>query len=1279
MGGGGVNKQDDINDPHMIAPLLQTQLEPVARRYRRLQLWRGLAVTWLLAAVAGGAVLGIHQLTGWWSPLTLPLLAGAAVTAALMVWRATRKMTLDLRWIARQIEHEHPELHTLLLTAVEQQPPAGAELGYLQQRVIAEALAHSQNNQWTKTIAASRLAWAQAAHLLALGLLLAILTNLRHSETKAIAARLIQASITVTPGDTSIERGNSLVVLARFTGPLPAKVSLLLGSSAASTNSQSLVKSLDDPVFGGSLPEVTTDFVYHLEYAGERTRDFKVKVFEHPKLERSDIQLHYPTYTSQPDKRIPDTKRISAVEGSSLELSLQLNKPVVSAQLVARDKSVIPLLTDTNRAHANLKQFPLVLSQSYELHLVDAEGRTNKIPAQFVFDVLKNRPPELKMAAPRGDQRVSALEEISFQAEAWDDFGLGAHGIAYTPAGKETKFIELGQSAPAREKRALNYLLKLEELSAQPEQLISYFVWADDIGPDGKVRRTSSDMYFAEVRPFEEIYREGQAQEGEGGDKPPPGNQATKLAELQKQIINATWKLQRQETSTNASARYRKDAPVVAESQAQALDQAQALLEEAPNPRTQGLLTEVTREMKQAVARLAAATNSPALLPPALAAEQAAYQALLKLAAREYSVSQNRSRKGTAGEQANQQQLDQLDLKLAEDRYEKQREAESQKNPEQREQLQVLNRLRELAQRQQDVNERLKELQSALQEAKNEPEREEVRRRLKRLREEEQQMLADIDELKQRMDKAENQSRMAEARQQLEQTRSEVQKAAAAMDQGAVPQALTSGTRAQRDLQQLRDDFRKKNSNQFAEEMKQIRTDARELAQKQEEIGKKLDGQTENKRKSLVDSGDKQDLAKQLDEQKKRLGSLLDQATQLTEKAESVEPLLHKQLYDTLRNQSQREAKNLKETTDELLQSGRLTRGVYDLLKKATDEGGNKSLEVAAELLRGGNAFEAGRLEPRVRAGLEELKRGVERAAENVLGDETESLRMARKELDSLNDQLNQEMAQANPEAGAGGEKQGEKAGEQPGAAGAGGKPAQNEAKPDQPGGSPAGKSGEEPGKGKGKSASTKPGAAPSPDGNKPSAQTQPQPSASGQKGGGPSPGQANGEPNSTPGAPPPGGAQPGNRQAQRGGNSSADGGGGGGNERGGLANFLNNSRAPSGQGPIYGDDFGPWSDRLRNVEEMIDQPDLRNDVARVRERAREIRSEARKEGKKPDWAVVNLQISGPLLEIRNRVAEELARREGTKETLVPIDRDPVPNKFSELVRRYYEQLGSEK
>ena len=107
----------------------------------------------------------------------------------------------------------------------------------------------------------------------------------------------------------------------------------------------------------------------------------------------------------------------------------------------------------------------------------------------------------------------------------------------------------------------------------------------------------------------------------------------------------------------------------------------------------------------------------------------------------------------------------------------------------------------------------------------------------------------------------------------------------------------------------------------------------------------------------------------------------------------------------------------------------------------------------------------------------------------------------------------------------------------------------------------------------------------------------------------------------------------------------------------------------------MTGNDFVDWSDRLRDVEEMIDLPDLRTEIARVRDRARAVRLEFRRRGQKPDWAVVRLQIATPLAEVRSRIGDELARRE-SNEAVVPIDRDPVPARFSELVRRYYEQLG---
>jgi len=53
----------------------------------------------------------------------------------------------------------------------------------------------------------------------------------------------------------------------------------------------------------------------------------------------------------------------------------------------------------------------------------------------------------------------------------------------------------------------------------------------------------------------------------------------------------------------------------------------------------------------------------------------------------------------------------------------------------------------------------------------------------------------------------------------------------------------------------------------------------------------------------------------------------------------------------------------------------------------------------------------------------------------------------------------------------------------------------------------------------------------------------------------------------------------------------------------------------------------------------------------------------------------VRLQVVNPLAEVRDRIADELARRQ-SNDALVPIDRDPVPSRYSDLVRRYYEELG---
>ncbi|MGD1029591.1 MAG: hypothetical protein ABSA05_00480 [Opitutaceae bacterium] len=1230
---------------------LISRLQPATRRHRWLVLSLQMAACWSLAAIAGFGFILVQRQTGWTSFWTLPVLAGLAGATCLSLCMRRASVPADYRAIAQKIERRHPELNGLLLTAVQQQPQEDGSPGYLRHRLVEQAIEHSRENDWSDIVPLSRFRLAQAANIAALGLLAVALLGLRDARRGEIAGAPLWG-VVVTPGDASLERGESLVVLARFGGSLPAGVSLVYRSSGRPQQQLALVKSLADPVFGASIPEVDQDLSYHLEYSGRSTREFKVSVFERPRLERADATLTFPGYTHLAPKRIENTRRVSAVEGTRLDLALQLNKAVASAALVGTDakKTVVPLQLVEGKAVASLPGFPLVASQTYDLRLVDRDGRTNPLSTPFVFNVLPDRPPEIHVTEPHGDIRPSPVEEVGFSGTVLGDFGVSAYGLAYSLAGGDAKSVELGRSVPAAQNRAFDTTLSLEDLGVQPGQLMSWYLWADDIGPDGKPRRTTSDLYFAEVRPFDEIFRESKAMQSQDGQQArnPEGN-SQRLTDLQKQIISATWKLQRDPSEP----KYTDDAKVVHDSQEQALTQAGSGLEKADDPRTKALWTAVAEDMKKAAGHLQEAGKAPEALAPALVDEQAAYQSLLRLQSRETEVARGRGGgRGRGG--AGQRQLDQLDLTQEQNRYETQREAAPAETPEQHEQLQVMNRLQELARRQQDVNDRLKEMQTALQEARTDQEREDIRRQLKRLQDEQQQVLADVDELRQRMDRQENRSSMSDERQQLDQTRDDVQKAADAAGQGAVAQALDSGTRAQRQFQNMRDELHKQNSSQFSDDLREMRSQARELADQEEEVAKKLDplgngGQP----KRLSDAAETNGPASEIDAQKKRMGDLVNRAKQVSQQAENSEPLLAEKLYDSLRKLSQDDAGTAKEFQQKLLSSGLLTDNLNDRLTDSTSAEGTKSLDLTSALLKEGYLPQAREAEGRARAGIDELKNGIERAADSVIGDDTEALRMARSELDAVTDELKSE-AEAAPGRNP------------PGGQNTGGNPSAATAGEDRRQAGAASRGNPPPGDQQGQ------------DGN---------------------PSVASADQNQQQaGAPSTGNRQPGDRRGQ-GGQAAGQNGRGAGNQArrlaGGdngnasgqsgdpldLANLIGgggNRGMPLSGAPITGNGYGQWSDRLRDVEEIVDSPNLRNAVAAARESARLLRQDYTRDLKRPDWAVIQLQIVKPLTEVRDQISDELARRQ-SKDSLVPLDRDPVPNQYADSVRKYYEELGKDK
>ena len=1215
----------------MIEQALRKRLQPIVNRRRRFHVACRLSISWFVAAMAAIGLVVADWLWGWRSPFATWGLCGATLLATIVVLYRCLRAGPDYRAVARDVEKRHPDLRALLLAAVEQEPQSpDGQFGYLQERVIGEAVRHAVGHDWLRSISSVKLWSAQLAGFVAMLFLALVLSQLMPSIPSlfGVDGRVLSRQdyqVTVSPGDASVKAGSPVVILARFAQRVPSGVSLVFGPEGEPVQKIELTKNLEDPVFGGIIQQVSQNLFYHIEYEGRRTQEYRISVYENPDLVRADAKIVYPSYTKLPEKVIVDTRQISAVEGSQVTLTFLLNKAVTTAKLVPKEGQALDLTVDAEHPNVYVTSLVAEQSQRYELKLTDAQGLTNEVPPRFSIEVHKNLPPELKPLFPNRDVVASALEELSLEAKVSDDYGLTGFGISYALAGAQSSDLLLGPVADPNQGPQIKHVLALEELDAKPDQLLTYYFWADDVGPNGRTRRTSSDMYFTEIRPFDEVFRENQSsqnqreqQQNQQGQQQ-GGQQDEQLARLQKQIISATWNIKRQVDQSGNMKDRKEDLDVVRESQADAMQKAQSALGEAEDPTQSNALQAAAEHMKTALEHLSGAAESaaPTELMPALASEQSAYQELLKLRqAGERQVGMGRSSSASSSSRSarSEQQLQQLELRQQQNRYETDRLAQSQQQSAQREDLQVLNRLRELARRQNEMSEKLKEAEAALRQAQTEQEREEIRRQLKRLREEQIEALRDVDELQQRMESPENRQRMADARDQLGQTRSRIRQSAEELEKQMVSRAITSATRAQRELEQMRDEFRRNTSSQFTDQMRDMREAARQLDQRQNEIAEDIEQQIGANQKTLTDSGASRELADQMDQQRKSVDELVEQMKDVSEQAETSEPLLSRKLYDTLRETS----------------TGNVDR----------------ALEATGELLRRNFLPQAQEIERQAGKGIEQLREGVEEAAKSVLGDEAESLRQARQQLDDLIRQVNEEVARAgrsgqqsgDPNAsqqGQGGEQQRADA-QSASRGGQGGDP--NSPRSERAQASQQQQGGTRPGTGRGQGG----------DPNGPQDATQNRQLADGRTG-------------------------PDTGRRGRISTSARAGSTGGGDDQ----SVWQRPDQFDPNGPITGRNFGQWSDRLRDVEEMLNEPDLRNEAARVRDRARAMRAEFTRHGKEPQWDLVMQQVTRPLTELRDRISEELAQLQ-SDEAIVPIDRDPVPGRFAELVRRYYENLGGD-
>ena len=599
--------------------ILSQHLDPVARRYRVRQVCTTLAICWLVAAIIGLTMLIANRVSGWYSstmiPSTLIVFAVSTLLGMIYCFRHAVRKDSGYRWIAAKIENQFPELDSSLMTAIEQQPAENKTYGFLQQEVIRSAVYHDLRNRWANMIPGWHLLAAPFATFFSFMTLVAVLAclfflvtppkvdpNLTTFGNAVFSGTVL--SFSVEPGNTDIEKGKSVLVLARFDGRTPPNATLNYADAQGNWQKIAMTKSLEDPVFAARMPFVESPVDYYVQLESQRSDAFRISVFEYPKLKRADAKLTFPEYTEQPEKIVQDFRRLSAVEGTMASLTLMLNKSVASAVLV--DKQGESDRADTIKRRSVALFHGNQASRIQSIRVTTCRFRRTRksgSPSIQYQGVTQSRTENKNVGSSKRSPGL-ATGGSRFRGAGLGRFRIKRTGLVYMIPGKEPVEQILANDIAGKLETSVHHLMEFERLEVAPDQLLSYYFWAEDMGPDGKIRRTAGDMYFAEVRPFEEIFRQGQQpdasqqqqQQQQQQQSQQNAQQAEKLAELQKQVINATWKLIRTEGSRDSlSDSFEKDVELVSTSQQAAIQQVEQLAEQLSDPRSSGFVTESLR------------------------------------------------------------------------------------------------------------------------------------------------------------------------------------------------------------------------------------------------------------------------------------------------------------------------------------------------------------------------------------------------------------------------------------------------------------------------------------------------------------------------------------------------------------------------------------------------------------------------------------------------------------------------------------------------------------
>lgn len=788
-------------------------------------------------------------------------------------WNYRRRWESSRHFVHR-VERELPELEQRLITSMEfdQRGDVSGVSRQLVDGLLADASQRVQAQPLSSFISFTAARWALAG---AAGMLFIVTALFQFSDNFARGTQKLTWAwkpstaaevgpavvIHVEPGHVALQRGDDLRIVANLEEANANQLTLYVQDDRLNWRQISMQPDEGESagtasVFAVDLHQLNENFVYYVEYPGSeqhervRTTQYQVTLFDLPRVEGMALTYNYPSYTGLDTKEEDPGGDILAPEGTEIHLNAELNKSVHEAHVVFDDGTRLPMSVQDNKANA---VFQVSEDGVYHIELVDHRSRQNKNPDEHYVRVIKDRAPTISLRAPGRDQRVMPLEEVAFEVKADDDYGLTEFELIYSIIGGEEHRVDLlGGNAPLNPPRTINgeTLLYLEDLQVQPGDVISYSVAVRDNNALKGPAQVVSDIYFLEVTPTDhEFSRARGGGDGGGGGG---GSQSSALVNNQKDVIAATWKL-RNGREQMEEERFVADSRIIRDSQAEVAQRAQmsiSRLTERGNF-AQDNYENAVRALQRAISEMESALDNldQLAMTDALAAEQRALHAIMQAESliNKTEIAVSRAGGGGGGNQNGEREelreLFEMELGQLENRYQLPQQQAGHQDAQQNE---TLDKLKELARRQ----ERLTRSQRELAQREEQLEEEQRRRQLEQLRREQEELRRELAELNQSMGQQSSQSGASgQSGNAMQQALQEMQEAAASESPS---QAAAKGQKALDALRRQADSEEANSQRSLAQLQEAVKRRGEELLQQQRQLQRNVE--QESRSQSLSNS-----------------------------------------------------------------------------------------------------------------------------------------------------------------------------------------------------------------------------------------------------------------------------------------------------------------------------------------------------------------------------------------------------------------------------------------